>query len=131
MDNPSEEKVADQKNSPELESVEVLQTTRSWNDVPYTHYPSDTPQLTVVRFNIPPNSSLPWHTHDVPNAAYVISGALTVEDRETGRTLVVRTGEAFGESVGSVHRGFTEDLETEVIAIYAGAEGIPLSIPAE
>ncbi len=131
MNNSSEETSRDQKNGPELESVEVLQTTRSWNDVPYTHYPSDVPQLTVVRFNIPPNSSLPWHTHDVPNAAYVISGALTVEDRETGRTLVVRAGEAFGESVGSVHRGYTEDLETEVIAIYAGAEGIPLSIPAE
>ncbi|MBS1907015.1 MAG: cupin domain-containing protein [Actinobacteria bacterium] len=105
----------------------VLQTTRSWNDVPYEHYPAERPELTVVHFDIPPHSSLPWHTHAVPNAAYVIAGALTVEDHDTGRTHVVRAGEAFGESVGPVHRGYTEDLATEVVAIYAGAEGIPLS----
>jgi len=110
---------------------QVLQTSRSWNDVSYAHYPTGTPQLTVVRFSIPPYSSLPWHTHAVPNAAYVIDGVLTVEDRETGHTHVVRASEAFGESVGSVHRGYTEALLTEVVTIYAGADGIPLSTPVE
>lgn len=84
-----------------------------------------------MHFRIPAHSSLPWHTHDVPNAAYVIAGRLTVEDRVTGRTHEVHAGEAFGESVGAVHRGYTGDLETEVVAVYAGAAGIPLSTPVD
>lgn len=109
---------------------QVLQTDRAWNGTPYQHYPAGTPQLTVVHFDIPPHSTLAWHTHAVPNAAYVIAGALTVEDRETGETHVVRAGEAFGESVGPVHRGYTEGTATEVVAVYAGVDGIPLSTPA-
>lgn len=112
-------------------SRQVLQTSRSWIDAPYESYPTGAPQLTVVRYSIPPHSSLAWHTHVVPNTAYVIEGALTVEDRESGRTQVVQAGEAFGESVGSVHRGYTEDEQTEVVAVYAGADGVDLSIPAE
>lgn len=121
----------DADHDPAVETFLVMQTTQSWNDVPYTHYPAGTPQLAVMRFHIPPHSYLPWHTHDVPNVAYLLEGVLTVEDRETGLTRVVRAGEAFGESVDSVHRGYTEDLAAEVIAIYAGAEGVPLSRTAD
>lgn len=37
-----------------VETFLVMQTTQSWNDVPYTHYPAGTPQLAVMRFHIPP-----------------------------------------------------------------------------
>jgi len=108
--------------------VEVLRTDTSWNGKAYERYPQGTPQLTVVRFSIPAHSSLSWHEHVVPNAAFVISGAMTVEDRATGATHTIRAGEAFGESVGAVHRGYTGDEATEVVVTYAGVEGIPLSI---
>jgi len=113
-----------------VHAVEVLRTDTSWNGVPYERYPEGVPQLTVMRFSIPAHSSLSWHEHVVPNAAFVIEGAMTVEDRATGATHTVRAGEAFGESVGAVHRGYTADQATEVVVTYAGVEGVPLSIQA-
>lgn len=64
----------------------MLQTTASWNGVRYERYPDGTPQLSVLRFSLPPHSSLPWHTHAVPDAAFVVEGELTLEERDTGRT---------------------------------------------
>lgn len=113
----------------EPKSVEVLRTTESWNGVPYEGYPDGTPQLAIVRYSIPPHSALPWHTHAVPNAAFVMRGEFTLEERETGRTLVVHGGEAFGEPVGTVHRGYTGDLAAEIVVTYASLQGLPLSRP--
>src|ERR1035437_9617856 len=45
------------------------------------NYPQGQPELTTVRITIPAHSSLPSHTHDMPNAAYLLSGHLTVEER--------------------------------------------------
>jgi len=112
-------------------STQVLQTSSSWNGVAYEPYPDGTPQLTVVRYSIPANSSLPWHVHHMPSAAYVISAQITVEEQTTGRTLIVRAGEAFAESVGSVHRGYTGDEPAEILATYSGREGLPLSVQEE
>ena len=53
-----------------------------------------------------PGSS--WHTHRFPNSVYVLSGTLTLRDREDGKTLVVQ-GQAVGESVDVVHRGESGD----------------------
>jgi quercetin dioxygenase-like cupin family protein len=62
----------------------LLQRTASWNDVRYKAYPTGQPQLTTVRITIPAHSALPWHTHAMPNAAYLLSGHLTVDDRAQG-----------------------------------------------
>ncbi|MOA61315.1 hypothetical protein D3C78_1864200 [compost metagenome] len=59
----------------------------------------------------------------------MISGQLTIEDRLSKKSLVVKAGEAFPESVGSSHRGVTGDEEAVVIVAYAGVEGTPLSVP--
>jgi hypothetical protein len=45
------------------------------------------------------------------------------------KTLKVKSGEAFPESVGSSHRGVTGEQEAVVIVAYAGVEGVPLSVP--
>jgi quercetin dioxygenase-like cupin family protein len=112
------------------EATEILlQRTASWNDVPYAAYPQGQPQLTTVRITIPAHSSLPWHVHDMPNSAYILSGQLTVEEQDTGRQATFRTGEAFAESVGNIHRGFTGDEAAVVIVTYAGVPGQPLSRP--
>jgi len=105
----------------------LLQRTTSWNDVPYTAYPQGQPQLTTVKITIPAHSSLPWHTHAIPNAAYVLSGHLTLEERDTGRRATFRAGQAFAESVGNVHRGVAGDEAAIVIVTYAGVPGQELS----
>jgi quercetin dioxygenase-like cupin family protein len=109
----------------------LLQTSQSWNGVPYTHYPAGQPQLTTIKLTIARHTALPWHTHPFPNVVYVLSGALTLHDRESGKTKVVHQGEAVGESVDDVHRGETGDEPTVLLITYAGTPDVPTSVPAK
>jgi quercetin dioxygenase-like cupin family protein len=109
----------------------VLETTKSWNGKPYTHYPTGQPQLTTIKLTLAPHTALPWHTHPFPNSVYVLSGTLTLEDRDSGKTLVVHQGQAVGESVDDVHRGVSGDEPTVLLITYAGTPGVPTSIPAK
>jgi quercetin dioxygenase-like cupin family protein len=112
------------------ETKVLLKRTASWNDIPYLAYPQGQPELTTVRMTIPAHSELPWHTHGMPNAAYLLSGQLTVEDRN-GRKAIHHAGEAFAESVNDIHRGITGNEPAVVIVTYAGTQGQPLSVPVE
>lgn len=106
--------------------VEVLTTgTASWNGKPYSAYPAGQPELSVLKFVIPPNTSLPWHTHPFPNAAYILSGQITVQDRATGKTQTFSAGQAFTESVDAVHRGTSGPDPVVLIVTYAGVPGVP------
>jgi quercetin dioxygenase-like cupin family protein len=109
----------------------LLQADHSWNGVPYTHYPTGQPQLTMLKLTIPPHTALPWHTHPFPNAAYVLSGTLTVHDKTSGKTQVFHQGEAFAETVDDVHRGETGDEPVVLLVTYAGTPGVPTSIPVK
>jgi quercetin dioxygenase-like cupin family protein len=109
----------------------LLQTTQSWNGKLYTRYPTGQPQLTTIKLTIAPHTVLPWHTHPVPNVVYVLSGTLTLHDRASGKTLVVHEGQAVGESVDDVHRGESGAEPTVLIITYAGAPGVPTSVPAK
>lgn len=109
-------------------SVVTLRSDTSWNGTPYEAYSQERPQLTVMRYSIPPHSSLPWHKHPVPNTAFVISGSITLESIQ-GVRHVFHAGDAFAESVGNEHRGFTQGESAEIVCTYAGAAGVPLSIP--
>ncbi len=117
--------------SPARVKADVLvKSSQSWNGTPYRRYPDGPPELTVLRLTIPPHTTLPWHTHPMPNASYIISGQLTVEDRASGKKHVVKAGEAFNEQVGTEHRGRTDDEPCTVIVTYSGTSGMPISIPA-
>jgi quercetin dioxygenase-like cupin family protein len=109
----------------------VLETTKSWNGTAYTHYPTGQPELTTIKLTLAPHTALPWHTHPFPNSVYVLSGTLTLRDRNDGKTLVVRQGQAVGESVDVVHRGESGDEPTVLLITYAGTPGVPTSIPAK
>ena len=109
----------------------VLETTKSWNGTAYTHYPTGQPELTTIKLTLAPHTALPWHTHPFPNSVYVLSGTLTLRDRDDGKTLVVHQGQAVGESVDIVHRGESGDEPTVLLITYAGTAGAPTSIPAK
>jgi quercetin dioxygenase-like cupin family protein len=109
----------------------LLQTDRSWNGNPYTHYPTGRPELTMLKLTIAPHTALPWHTHPFPNAAYILSGTLTIRDKASGKTKVVHAGEAFAETVDDIHRGESGDEPVVLIVTYAGTPGVPTSIPAK
>jgi len=103
--------------------------TSSWNGKDYDAYPRGTPELTVLKVTIPANTALPWHTHPFPNAGYVLSGQLTIEDRASGKKQTFTTGQAFTESVNDVHRGVSGSEPTVLIITYAGTRGAATSVP--
>jgi quercetin dioxygenase-like cupin family protein len=109
----------------------LLRTTQSWNGKAYTHYPTGQPQLITLKVTVAPHTSLPWHSHPIPNVVYVLSGTLTLHDRASGKTLVVHQGQAVGESVDDVHRGEAGDEPAVLLITYAGTPGIPTSVPAK
>jgi quercetin dioxygenase-like cupin family protein len=107
---------------------QVLQTTRSWDGTRYTGYAKGQPQITILRITIPRNTALDWHQHPMINAAYVLSGQLVLEKRDTKERKTFHAGEALAETVNTIHRGYTTDQPTELVVFYAGAPGLPLSI---
>lgn len=120
------------KNMPQQDSQQhelVLQSDKAWNGQAYQHYPLGKPHLSVMRMSLPPHTELPWHTHPMPNAAYVLSGQLTIQDKETGECYTVHAGEALNETTDSAHRGYTLDDAAELVIFYAGVEGQPMSVP--
>jgi len=112
-----------------IKSEKLVSSGSAWNGKVYGKYPEGKPHLTVMKMHFEANTTLPWHTHPMPNVAYIISGSLTIEDKETGESRKFTAGEAFNESVDDVHRGFTTDEPVEVIITYAGVEGQVLSEP--
>ena len=109
----------------------LLQTSSSWDGVEYDRYPAGQVEISVLRITIPPHTALPWHTHPMPNAAYVLSGELTVEKAEGGATKRIAAGDVLPEVVNARHRGFTGDTPVVLLVFYAGVKGMPLSRPAD
>ena len=106
---------------------QLMQTSQSWDGAAYLRYPDGPPELTVLRITIPPKTALPWHTHPMPNAAYVVSGELLVEKQDGGATRQLVAGDVLPEMVGSVHRGVTGDKGVVLIVFYAGTKGMKLA----
>jgi quercetin dioxygenase-like cupin family protein len=80
-----------------------------------------------VRITIPPLTTLNWHQHPVPNAAYVVSGELTVRTRDDEKVISLSQGDTLAELVDIMHRGETGESAVELIVFYAGSPGTPLS----
>jgi quercetin dioxygenase-like cupin family protein len=106
----------------------LVESDHSWNGTKYAQYPSGAPQLTVLKLTIAPNTVLPWHTHPFPNTCYVLSGELTVHDKESGKSMTYHEGQAFAESVDRVHRGETGKGPAVLLITYAGIVGQPTSV---
>ena len=106
----------------------LLQSGHAWNGQRLKNYPTGQPEITVMKMTIPARSELPWHTHPMPNSAFILSGSLTIEDKDNGESKTFRAGEAFNESIDIAHRGFTTDENAELIIFYAGVAGMELSV---
>ncbi|WP_412024968.1 cupin domain-containing protein [Burkholderia cepacia] len=107
----------------------LLRTTHAWDGSPYQAYPTHQPEVTVVRYTIPPHAVLPWHTHPSINIGYVLSGHLTAVRRSDGKRLALGPGDVVPEMVDGAHRGETGDETAELIVFYAGTPGAPLTVP--
>jgi len=110
-----------------VESTVLLKSSSAWDGVSYDAYPAGVPELTVLNIKIPANTALKWHEHPMPNAAYVVSGHLTVETLESGQSIQLKPGDVLPEMVNRQHRGVTGKTAVELIVFYAGTPGMPLS----
>lgn len=113
--------------TPPVTSQVLLKSTASWDGTPYSRYPEGQPELTILKISIPAETTLKWHRHAVPNAAYVVSGQITVQAKDTPNTILLKAGDTLAEMVDTVHRGVTGSEPVELIVFYAGTPGTPLS----
>jgi quercetin dioxygenase-like cupin family protein len=113
--------------SDEIQSKVLLQTTTAWDGSPYNNYPAGKPQITILKISIPAHTTMNWHTHPMPNVAYILAGDLTVEKQDGSAKQHFTAGQAVPETVDTVHRGITGDKPVELVVFYAGAAGMPLS----
>jgi quercetin dioxygenase-like cupin family protein len=111
-------------------STTLLKTDRSWDGTAYKTYPAGHPELTVLKIVIPAHTTLPWHTHPMPNAGYVVSGTLHVESRDGRHQKTLHAGEVLPEMVNTAHRGWTGASPVELIVFYAGVNRMPTAVKA-
>jgi quercetin dioxygenase-like cupin family protein len=110
-----------------IESETLLRSSSAWDGTPYEAYSKGAPELSVLRITIPPHSKLKWHTHPMPNAAYIESGEITVEEPSGDKKRHFVAGQVVPETVNTLHRGVAGDQPVVLIVFYAGVKGMPLA----
>jgi quercetin dioxygenase-like cupin family protein len=101
--------------------VETLaKSCSSWDGEALPDYPIGTPEITILRINIPAGAELVMHEHPVINAGVLLSGELTVVAKDK-KTLHLKAGDSIVEVVNTAHYGKNEGTKTaEIIVFYAG-----------
>lgn len=106
----------------------LTKSTKSWDESVLPAYPTDAPEITMVRLTIPAGGKLPMHKHPVIAAGYLVSGQLTVED-EQGKKLDVKAGDALLSLVDKWHAVHNPgDKTAEIVLFYAGSANVPHTI---
>jgi quercetin dioxygenase-like cupin family protein len=109
----------------------LVQSDASWNGDTLPAYPTEAPQISVVKIVIPPHTQLQLHKHPSINAGYLISGEITVH-AEDGKTQLVKAGDGLIEMVNTWHYGSNDgELPAEIVIVYVGIKGRPLAIIKE
>ena len=106
----------------------VVRSGNDWTGSPLPPYLRSDPQIAVMKFIIPPNTSLPVHKHPAINAAYVIDGELTVV-QEGGIQRTFKKGEVVIVMVDQWHHGMNQgSVPVELVVFYATTKDLPLAI---
>jgi quercetin dioxygenase-like cupin family protein len=108
-------------------SETLLRTGSSWDGEPYKSYPSGKPELSILKIIRAPHTELEWHSHPIPNAAYIVSGELALERKKDGKKQRFSAGQAVSETVDTFHRGVAGNEPVVLIVFYAGSPGVPLT----
>ena len=106
----------------------LVKSGQSWDNAPLPPYPKGTPEITILRITIPPESELPLHYHPVINAGVLLKGELTVVT-EKQETLYLKAGDALIEVVDKWHYGRNKgNVPAEIIVFYAAAKGDEITV---
>ena len=106
------------------------QGSTSWDGGDFA-YPAGQPEMSIQKITVEVDAgqemALPVHCHPVPLAGYVVKGSVRVLIKSTGKSKLFKEGDALIEVSNTWHNGvFTED--TELLVVYAGKKGTPISI---
>lgn len=100
----------------------------SWDGTALPAYPTDKPEITILRITIPPGAALPVHKHPVINAGILVSGELTVLT-EDNKKKILKAGDALVEVVDKWHYGKSTGKDPAVIVVfYAGSKDTPITV---
>ena len=111
----------------EIEVETLTQSTLSWNDSILPAYPEGQPEITILKIDIPPHTTLDMHQHPVINAGVLLKGQLNVV-ADNGQQLEMHAGDALIELVNTYHYGTNPSDETaQIIVFYAGIKDHPIT----
>ena len=109
----------------------VRKTTTTTNGGKISYPRTESPEVTVVTVEIPPQGETGWHMHPVPVYGYVLAGELVVEF-EDGKQSRFKEGDAIIEVVNAPHNGKnTGTVPVKLVVFYTGAEGQPNTIKVQ
>jgi quercetin dioxygenase-like cupin family protein len=112
----------------EVQSMELLRTSQSWNEMDLPDYPQGKPELVAVKYIIPPGKKLGWHHHVAMNHGVLVQGELTINSQD-GKTKVLRAGEVVVEMVDAIHHGVNNGTDPVVLYMfYLSQEGMNLTV---
>ena len=110
-----------------VRSETLLRSSSSWDGEPYKSFPPGQPELSILKITLAPHTTLRWHSHPVPSAAYIVAGELTVERKKDGKKQHFAAGQTVSETVDTWHRGVAGNETVVLIVFYAGSAGMPLT----
>ena len=98
-------------------------------------YPQGTPEMRVVRVNLPVGAKIPLHTHPSPVVVVVTKGAMTNVRLVDGNEVVsvVRPGDGFLEGHSDEPHYVTNKgpEPAEALVTFASVEGLPNMVPMQ
>jgi quercetin dioxygenase-like cupin family protein len=114
-----------------VHATPLLSATTTASGQPIEYPRTDKPLVTMLLVEIPPGAETGWHKHPVPCYAYILSGSVTVE-LEGGRSNTFHAGQAFAETVNTMHNGKNTGTEPVKIVMTAiGEQKEPIVIRPE
>lgn len=126
----------------EIQSKEVLKTTKSWNDASLPSFSPGKTEFNIDTYKVPTHTKTAVHLHPMNGAGYILSGELTMystndphgsfANQANVKKVVLKAGQAWAETVNTWHYGENNtDKEVELVLFFAGAKNTPpsLSLP--
>jgi len=114
-----------------VRSTLLLQSDRTNTGAPIAYPRTDAPEITTMIVEIAPGASTVRHSHPYPTHGYVLEGSLEVV-AEDGTRNRYEAGDAFLETVGTVHQGFNLGQgPLRILVTYIGVMGEANTHPAE
>lgn len=105
-------------------SVDLIQSTRSWDGSVLPAYQLTQPEVTIKKITIAPGERLPDHQHPVINAGLLLEGSLKVVKLADGKTLQLQAGDTLVELVNQPHYGINNgDTPATIVVFYLAEQG--------